>query len=97
VSQCSDRKCLDLQEKLDFLVTVQRKTAYPQKPPHKAVDNSEFFKRIKCFEYWLFSAHFFLAIPPARRSPARTTAHALPSFQQPIEKQEVSSRQRIAQ
>jgi hypothetical protein len=36
-----------------------RKISYPQKHPYKAVDKSEFFKWIKCFAHWLFSAQFF--------------------------------------
>jgi hypothetical protein len=44
---------------------VRQKISYPQKPPYKAVDKSEFFKWIKCFAYWLFSAQFFARLPGA--------------------------------
>jgi hypothetical protein len=47
------------------------------------VDKSEFFKWIKCFGYWLFSAQFFASFPGLAFShAARTTACRVLNFQQ---------------
>jgi hypothetical protein len=41
------------------------------------VDKSDFFKWIKCFSYWLFSAQLFAELPALTGSRAsRTTAFA---------------------
>jgi hypothetical protein len=44
----------------DLLRASQRNASYPQQPPHKAVDKSDFYKRFRRFIRWLFLDRLFL-------------------------------------